>query len=86
MLVTAVKALARQALVLKYPNVGLLPDVTHAREIGVHIAAAVTKQAVSDGLAQEKNIPIEKSELELWIREQMWQTEYRALRRVVKTR
>lgn len=81
MLVAAVKALAAQAPALKDPDAGLLPDVTNVREISVKIAAAVIKQAVDDGLAQEKNIPNEDSKLEEWIREQMWTAEYRPLKK-----
>ncbi|WPH00866.1 malic oxidoreductase-like protein [Acrodontium crateriforme] len=82
MLVAAVKALAAQAPALKDPDAGLLPDVTNVREISVKITAAVIKQAVEDGLAQEENIPSENSKLEEWIREQMWTAEYRPLKKV----
>jgi len=36
---------------LKDPQKGLLPDVVNVREISVHIARAVIKQAVEEGLA-----------------------------------
>ena len=49
MLVAAVKTLAAQAPALKDPSRGLLPDVMDVREISVHIAHAVIKQAVSEG-------------------------------------
>ena len=79
-LVAATKALASQAPVLKDndPEAPLLPDVVDAREISVHIAAAVIKQVVRDGLAQEK-VPEDDVELEKWIRERMWEAEYRPL-------
>jgi malate dehydrogenase (oxaloacetate-decarboxylating) len=84
MLVAAVKALAAQSPALKDPDKGLLPDVVNVREISVHIARAVIKQAVEEGLAQEKGIPDNEEDLEEWIREQMWDAAYRPLRLVDK--
>lgn len=81
-LVEAVKALAKQGPALKDPTAPLLPDVTDVRGISVQIAAAVIKQAVKEGLNQEKNIPEDEGELEEWIREQMWEPRYRPLVRV----
>lgn len=79
-LVAATKALASQAPVLKNddPEAPLLPDVVDAREISVHIAAAVIKQVVKDRLAQEK-VPEDDADLEKWIREKIWNAEYRPL-------
>jgi malate dehydrogenase (oxaloacetate-decarboxylating) len=85
MLVAAVKALAAQSPALKDPAKGLLPDVVNVREISVHIAKAVIRQAVQEGLATEKGIPEDDAELEEWIREQMWDAVYRPLRYVNKT-
>lgn len=82
MLVAAVKALAAQAPALKDPDAGLLPDIVDVRDISVKIAAGVIKQAVQDGVAQEKGIPSDDEELEEWISEQMWTAEYRPLRKV----
>ncbi|TAQ88869.1 hypothetical protein B7494_g2803 [Chlorociboria aeruginascens] len=82
MLVAAVKALAAQSPALKDPDKGLLPDVINVREISVHIAKEVIKQAVDEGLAQEKDIPQDDEELEEWVREQMWDPEYRPLKLV----
>ena len=82
MLVAAVKALAAQSPALKNPDKGLLPDVVNVREISVHIARAVIKQAVEEGLTTEKDIPTDDNELEEWIRDQMWDAVYRPLRRV----
>ncbi|TVY46675.1 NAD-dependent malic enzyme, mitochondrial, partial [Lachnellula cervina] len=85
MLVAAVKALAAQSPALKDPDKGLLPDVVSVRDISVHIARAVIKQAVEEGLAQEQGIPSDDDgELEEWIREQMWDPVYRPLRKVEK--
>lgn len=82
LLVAATKALAAQAPALKDPNAGLLPDVTDVREISVKIAAAVIKKAVEEGLAQETGIPTDDDELQEWIRAQMWDPEYRPLKKV----
>lgn len=79
MLVAAVKALAAQSPALKDPSKGLLPDVIDVRDISVHIARAVIKQAVEEGLAQEDGIPEDEDDLEEWVREQMWDAKYRPL-------
>lgn len=85
MLVAAVKALAAQSPALKDPSKGLLPDVVDVREISVHIARAVIKQAVEEGLAQEEGIPTDEGDLEEWVREQMWDAKYRPLRFVERS-
>lgn len=82
LLVAAVKALAAQGPALKDPTAPLLPDVTDVREISVQIAAAVIRQAEKEGLSQEKDIPQDEGQLEEWIREQMWEPNYRPLVRV----
>lgn len=82
MLVAAVKALATQSPALQDPNMPLLPSVEAVREVSVQIARAVIKCAVDEGLAQEKGIPTDDTELEAWIRVQMWRAEYRQLRKI----
>ena len=82
MLVAAVKALAAQAPALRDTDAALLPDVTNVREISIKIAAAVIKQAVTDGLAREPTIPKDDRDLEEYIKEQMWEAKYRPLKRV----
>jgi malate dehydrogenase (oxaloacetate-decarboxylating) len=84
MLVSAVRALAEQSPALKDPDQGLLPDVVNVREISVHIARAVIKQAVEEGLATVEGIPEDDQLLEEWVREQMWNARYRSLRPVSK--
>jgi len=85
LLVAATKALAAQAPALKDETAGLLPDVTDVREISVKIAMAVIKKAVEEGLAQAQDIPAESDgELDQWIRVQMWDAEYRTLKKVDK--
>ncbi len=82
MLVAAVKAIAAQSPALRNPDRGLVPDVVDVREISVHVAKAVIRQAVEEDLAAEKGIPGGEGELEEWVREQMWEPRYRALVRV----
>ncbi|CAL3972894.1 unnamed protein product, partial [Diplocarpon coronariae] len=82
MLVAAVKALAAQSPALQDPDKSLLPGVENVRDISVHIARAVIKQAVDEGLATEEGIPADDDELEEWVREQMWDPVYRPLRYV----
>ena len=86
MLLAAAKALAAQGPAMKDPKAGLLPDVQDVREISVQIARAVIKQAVEEGLSEEKEIPEEDAELEDWIREQMWDAEYKPYKRVHRDR
>lgn len=82
MLVAAIKVIAAQSPALKDPAKGLVPDITDVREVSVHIAIAVIKQAIEEGLAKEKGIPEEEEELEEWVREQMWEPRYRDLVKV----
>ncbi|KAI9883996.1 MAG: hypothetical protein M1823_004214 [Watsoniomyces obsoletus] len=60
MLVAAVEALASQSPALRDPEKGLVPDVEQVRDLSVHVAKAVIKQAIRDGLAQETDIPFKK--------------------------
>lgn len=82
MIVAAVKAIAAQSPALRDPDKGLVPDVVNVREISVHIAKAVIKQAIEEGLATEKDIPNDDADLEEWVREQMWEPKYRPLVKV----
>ncbi|KAL9134185.1 MAG: hypothetical protein Q9175_004639 [Cornicularia normoerica] len=84
MLVAAVKAIAAQSPALKDPDKGLVPDIIDVREISVHVAKAVIKQAIEENLATEKDIPENDADLEEWIREQMWEPRYRPFVRVDK--
>jgi len=82
MIVAAVKAIAAQSPALKDPDKGLVPDVVNVREISVHIAKAVINQAIEEGLATERDIPDDDTDLEEWVREQMWEPKYRPLVKV----
>lgn len=79
MVVAASKALAAKAPVLEDYNKPLLPDVEDVRELSLDVAKAVIKTAVEEGLVQEEGIPSDESELEEWIRVQMWEATYRPL-------
>lgn len=79
MLVAAIKVIADQSPALQDPAKGLVPDITNVREISVHVAKAVIRQAIDEGLAREKEIPDDDGELEEWVREQMWEPRYREL-------
>ena len=82
MLVAASRALAEKAPALEDDTKPLLPDVEEVRELSVNIAKAVIQTAVEEGLAQEEGIPEDEAELEEWIRVQMWDPAYRALKKV----
>ncbi|KAF1979001.1 malic-domain-containing protein [Bimuria novae-zelandiae CBS 107.79] len=82
LIVAAVRALAAKAPISNGTGSGLLPDVTDVREISVQIAKNVIQQAVKEDLAQEKEIPTNDADLEEWIREQMWDADYRPLKLV----
>lgn len=79
LIVSAVKALAATAPILRGCGSGLLPDVTEVRDISVLIAKNVIKTARDEGLARVKDIPADDARLEEWIREQMWDARYRPL-------
>src|ERR1700760_2257277 len=78
-LVAATKAVAAMSPILSNEQAGLLPDVEDVRKISVEIAAAVIKTATKEGLSQEKEIPEDETILKDWIREQMWEADYRVL-------
>jgi len=82
LLVAAVKSLAKKAPALKDPTAGLLPDVTSVRDISVQIAKGVIRASQKEGLSQVPDIPQDDSELEEWIRDQMWDPHYRPLKKV----
>jgi malate dehydrogenase (oxaloacetate-decarboxylating) len=82
LIVAAVRALASTAPIVNGTGSGLLPDVADVREVSVQIAKNVIQQAVKEGLNQEKDIPSEDEELVEWIKEQMWNADYRPLKMV----
>lgn len=82
MLVAAVQGVASLSPVLKDPRAPLLPDVEEVRTVSVKVAKSVIQAAVEEGVATEQDIPADDGDLEAWIREQMWNPEYRPLRLV----
>jgi malate dehydrogenase (oxaloacetate-decarboxylating) len=81
-LVAATKAVASVSPILSNKQAGLLPDVEDVREVSVEIAAAVIKTAIKEGLSQQEEIPEDDTVLRDWIREQMWEADYRVLNKV----
>ncbi|KAG9603936.1 hypothetical protein KCU77_g1267, partial [Aureobasidium melanogenum] len=81
LLVAATQALASQAPSRRDDKKGLLPDVTDARKVSVKVAAAVIRKAQDEGLTQEQSIPKNNEDLEDWIKQQMWNAEYRTLKK-----
>lgn len=82
MLVAAVEGVASLSPALESPTAPLLPDVDFVRQVSVRVARNVIQAAVKQGMATEEGIPTDEAELEEWIREQMWEPEYRPLRLV----
>ncbi|GFZ51455.1 NAD-ME [Saitozyma sp. JCM 24511] len=84
MLMAGVHALASLSPALTNPEASLLPDLADVRAVSVDVAAAVVRQAVADGNAQdEATIKIvqgkEGQSLEDYIRSRMWDAVYRPL-------
>ncbi|KAL7793196.1 hypothetical protein V8C37DRAFT_378744 [Trichoderma ceciliae] len=82
MLVAAVQGVASLSPALKDPTATLLPDVEEVRTVSVQVAKSVIRAAVGQGVAAEEGIPTNDHDLEEWIKEQMWNPEYRPLRLV----
>ncbi|PWW80857.1 malic-domain-containing protein [Tuber magnatum] len=86
MLLAAIRRLAEHAPALKDPDAPLLPDVADVREVSKDVASAVIRCAVREGLARVAGIPKEEEEegereLKMWVEMQMWEPEYRPLRK-----
>ncbi|WRT68875.1 uncharacterized protein IL334_005856 [Kwoniella shivajii] len=84
MLMAGVNSLASLSPALSNPEASLLPDLADVRNVSVDVAAAVVRQAVEDGNAQDENtIKIVKGKgplpLEEYIRSRMWDSVYRPL-------
>jgi malate dehydrogenase (oxaloacetate-decarboxylating) len=55
MLMAGVHSLASLSPALDNPEASLLPDLADVRSVSVAVAAAVVRQAVADGNAQDEN-------------------------------
>jgi malate dehydrogenase (oxaloacetate-decarboxylating) len=77
MFAAAAKALASISPALRDPEASLLPPVSDLRAVAVTIAAAVAKQARSEGLCA----PFEDAALPALIAAKMWEPVYRPYRR-----
>ncbi|BFZ57959.1 NAD-dependent malic enzyme, mitochondrial [Savitreella phatthalungensis] len=83
MIIAGAKALASRAPALQDPDLALLPDIKYVRETSTHVAAAVIKKAVEEGLANTKDIPVHNDDVLLeWVTKQQWKPVYRTLERV----
>lgn len=93
MIAACVDALSSQSPILTDPAGGLLPDISHIREISAHVAASVVMQAIKDGVAQVENekipgtdinvkVPEAYNERLAWVKSQMWTPTYRKLNKV----
>lgn len=80
MLVAAVSGVAELSPALKDNTAPLLPGVDVVRKVTVRVARKVIQVAVEEGVATVKGIPRDVSELDEWIREQMWDPVYRKLK------
>ena len=66
MLMAGVNSLASLSPALDNNEASLLPDLADVRDVSVQVAAAVVRQAVEDGNAQDENtVKITKGEGEL---------------------
>ncbi|KAJ4397808.1 NAD-dependent malic enzyme, mitochondrial [Gnomoniopsis smithogilvyi] len=84
MLVAAVEGVADMSPALKDDTAPLLPGVDVVRDVSVNVARKVIRAAEKEGVVTEKGIPSDDEELDEWIREQMWDPEYRPLKFVKK--
>ncbi|GAB0134325.1 hypothetical protein EsDP_00002702 [Epichloe bromicola] len=81
MLVAAVRAVASTSPALQDSTAPLLPDVDQVRAVSLQVAKQVIKAAIEEGVATQPDIP-SHGDLEEWIRVQMWDAEYRPLKKV----
>ena len=77
MLMSAARALVELSPARQDPNANLLPPVADARDISVHVAVAVAKQASREGFTEAMS----PGDIVTKIREKMWNPVYRPYRR-----
>ncbi len=79
MLWEAAKVIAAQSPLNKDPDAPVLPALFEAKDLAFHIAVAVAKQAIKDGLA---TYPDTKESIETRIQKMIWKPEYYPIRSV----
>jgi len=77
MFMAGIQALANLAPALHDPNASLLPDLSDVREVSVHVAAAIVRQACKEGRTRDETVlKVVNGELgeglEEFIRGSMW--------------
>lgn len=65
------------------PKLGLLPSLDLINELSSKIAAAVVLQAVKEGVAQRKDIPLRFEDTLKWVESQMWRPVYRPMKKTL---
>ena len=76
MILAGVRALANVSPALEDPDAPLLPDLADVRKVSLHIATAVVKQALEEGVAQI-NIKKDDDAIIEHIKVDMWDPVYR---------
>ncbi|KAG7566970.1 hypothetical protein FFLO_01229 [Filobasidium floriforme] len=84
MFMAGIQALANLAPALHDPNASLLPDLAEVREVSVHVAAAIVRQACKEGRTRDETVlKVVNGQLgeglEEFIRGSMWDPVYRPL-------
>ncbi|MCK6544756.1 NAD-dependent malic enzyme [Myxococcota bacterium] len=77
MFLAAAKALAERAPTNKDPTASLLPPLETIRDVSMHVAKAVARQAVKQGLAD----PLSDEQISARIEKKWWEPVYRRVRR-----
>ncbi|KAL0489546.1 malate dehydrogenase [Acrasis kona] len=78
MLYAAAVALAELSPAKEDESKGLLPDVEHVRSVSTHVAVAIIKQSVEEGLSKNENIP-KGEDIKEWVEKNQWSPEYKKL-------
>lgn len=78
MILAGVRALASVSPALDDPDAPLLPDLADVRKVSLHVAAAVVRQALEEGVA---NVNLKKDDEAIieHIKVGMWDPVYRPL-------
>lgn len=85
LILAGVKALAELSPLVQDPESGaLLPNLGTIRDVTVHVAMAMVRQALEDKVATAEGIPDGKDddELRAWVKSYMWSPDYPELERI----